>query len=293
MNNPIKILIAEDEPLNIKYLFEALSAHNYVIYTAPNGEIATEMASKYLPDAIIMDWDMPVMNGLEAIIHIRKQSKCKCIPIIMATGKMTTTENLRIALDAGANDYIRKPYDVVEIIARVKSMIRLNEEYRKNNELQEKINLQKIIILNHKLQLNKSALIGAKLQLFENAESFTKYIESLHALRKHVDEEGNKMITAIISHSKANAKRVNWNEFEQLFEKVHPEFYEIIQERFPSLSIHERKLCAMIKLNLNTQEISSVTGQIPETVKKAKYRLKSKFELGISDSVYQFIQNIK
>ena len=54
-----KILLADDEPQNLKSLFEALTSENYQIYTAPNGAVAFEQALKYLPKAIIMDWDMP------------------------------------------------------------------------------------------------------------------------------------------------------------------------------------------------------------------------------------------
>ncbi|MDD3080024.1 MAG: response regulator [Paludibacter sp.] len=287
-----RILIAEDEPLNIKYLFDALSANNFQIIIAPNGKIACELSRKHLPDAIIMDWDMPVMNGLDAVICIRSFTETKFTPIIMATGKMTTTENLEIALNAGANDFIRKPFDEIEIIARVKSMIRLNCEYRKNTELQQIIREQEITLLKQKLDLNASALIAAKLKLIENAQYLAEYIHELQQLRDYVSEEGNKLITGFISKYKSNIQRVNWNEFEEIFEKVHPAFYEQLQKEHMSLTTNERKLCAMIKLNMNTNEISAISAQTIETVKKAKYRLKIKLKLDTAESVCQYIQNI-
>ena len=151
MSNPIKykILLADDEPQNLKYLFDALATEDYQIFSAPNGAVAVDQAVKHLPDAIIMDWDMPVLNGFEAVKRIRENSATISIPIIMATGKMTSTENLKMALDAGANDYIRKPFDVIEIIARVKSMIRLNQEYNKNIALQHELAEQEIINLKY------------------------------------------------------------------------------------------------------------------------------------------------
>lgn len=294
MSNPIKykILLADDEPQNLKYLFDALATEDYQIFSAPNGAVAVDQAVKHLPDAIIMDWDMPVLNGFEAVKRIRENSATISIPIIMATGKMTSTENLKMALDAGANDYIRKPFDVIEIIARVKSMIRLNQEYNKNIALQHELAEQEIINLKYKLEINSSALMAAKLRLIENSQNTSQYINDLKKLSEHVSATGNKIIAQIISSCKTNSFKVNWEEFETLFEKVHPSFYNQLQKCFPDLTISERKICSMIKLNLTTKEISAITNQRIEAVKKAKYRLKFKFNIDSTDTLYQFIQEI-
>jgi CheY-like chemotaxis protein len=123
-----KILLADDEPQNIRDLFEVLNAEHYRLFVASNGKSAVEQAIIHQPDAIIMDWDMPEMDGMEAIKRIKDIGVLKDIPIIVATGKMTSVENLQTALDAGATDYIRKPFDPIEIQARVNSMIRLRME---------------------------------------------------------------------------------------------------------------------------------------------------------------------
>lgn len=290
--NKYKILLADDEPQNLKFLFDALATEDYQIFSAPNGAVAIDLTVKHLPDAIIMDWDMPVINGIEAIQQLRKIPETKFIPIIMATGKMISTENLKMALNVGANDYIRKPFDVVEIIARVSSMIRLNEEYNKNIKLENQLAKHEITALTYKLETNSSALMASKLRLIENAQNTSEYIADLQKLREHVSIEGNKIITQIISNCKTNSFKVNWLEFEMLFEKVHPIFYNLLQMRFPDLSIGERKICAMIKLNLTTKEISAITGQEIETVKKAKYRLKTKFNIDSMDTLYHYIQQI-
>ena len=126
-----KILLVDDEPQNIKNLFEALNPEIYWAYVASNGKSAIELTLKHHPDVIIMDWDLPEMDGMEAIALIRANEAIKDIPIIVATGKMTNLENLHTALKTGANDYIRKPFDPIEIEARVNSMIRLRMEQQK------------------------------------------------------------------------------------------------------------------------------------------------------------------
>ena len=290
--NKYKILIADDEPQNLRCLFDALVSENYRIYTVPNGIVAFEQALKHIPNAIIMDWDMPGTDGIEAVKLIRERPETKNIPIIMATGKMTSTENLKTALDAGANDYIRKPFDMIEIIARVKSMIRLNLEHKKNIELQNQLAEQKIANLKYELETNTSALTVAKLRLVENGQNISQFISDLQELRNHVSETGDELITKISSYCKTNSLRVNWIEFETLFGRVYKSFYWHLQQEFPKLTKNELKFCALIKLNLTTKEISAITNREVNTVKKAKHRLKSKFGLETMESLYYFIQKI-
>jgi DNA-binding response OmpR family regulator len=131
-NQKYKVLLVDDEPQIIKYLFESLNPETYWMFVASNGRSAVEQTLKHRPDAIVMDWDMPIMDGMEAIKIIRANNGIKDTPIIVATGKMTSAENLRTALETGANDYIRKPFDPIEIQARVNSMIRLRMEQQKS-----------------------------------------------------------------------------------------------------------------------------------------------------------------
>lgn len=133
------VLLADDEPNNLKDLFDVLYKENYDILLASNGREAVELALRHKPNAIIMDWDMPVMNGLDAVMILRSNHETKLIPVIMATGKMVTTTDLRMALEAGANDYIRKPFDNIEIIARVKAMIHLFQQHQARLDLQEEM----------------------------------------------------------------------------------------------------------------------------------------------------------
>lgn len=287
-----KIILADDEPSNLMCLFDYLASEDYQIFTVPNGKLAFELSLKYEPDAIIMDWDMPVLDGIDAIKLIRRNPKTQDIPIIMATGKMTSVENLKKALDAGANDYIRKPFDPIEIIARIKSMIKLNLEHRKNIELRQQIAEQEITILKSELEINTSALTAAKLRLIKDGKNMAQLICDLNALRECTTTNGNKLISNIISYCKTNNTSINWEEFETLFEKVHQSFFKKVQNSFPELTINERKLCALIKLNMNTKEIAAIINKKEDTIKKAKHRLKSKLDLDKNESLYSYLQNI-
>jgi len=125
------ILIADDYPENIQIIVDALksSSIQHRIIRAVNGKILCELATKRCPDLIITDWEMPEMDGIEAIKTLKSIEVTKDIPIIMCTGIMTTSENLKMALDCGAIDFIRKPIDRFELQARVYSILKLTDSY--------------------------------------------------------------------------------------------------------------------------------------------------------------------
>jgi two-component system sensor histidine kinase/response regulator len=127
-----KILVIDDQPDNLKIIVDYLkeSGTNYTILKAPNGKIACKIAEKKMPDLIITDWEMPEMDGIETIKYLKSKAETKDIPIIMASGVMTQSKNLKMALEAGAVDYIRKPVDKTELIARVHSMLKLADSYK-------------------------------------------------------------------------------------------------------------------------------------------------------------------
>jgi CheY-like chemotaxis protein len=263
------------------------------VFVAINGRSAIDLAIKHLPDAIIMDWEMPEMDGMEAIKIIRVSDNIKDIPIIVATGKMTTVENLRTALETGANDYIRKPYDPIEIEARVNSMIRLRMEQQKIARLEREIFQHTLDEINREMEINQQELTASKIRLIYNNKNIESLIAELQNLGELVNLDSEKKLTDIISSLKVNTATLNWKEFENHFGKVHPSFFTNLQKRFPSLSNNETEHCAFIKLNMTTSEMIAITHRNENTLKKARQRLKKKFGLGSDDSLYIFIKEIE
>jgi len=210
----------------------------------------------------------------------------------VATGKMTTVENLRTALEMGANDYIRKPFDIIEIEARVNSMIKLNLEQQKSLKLERELMQQKLDKLKQEMEINMQALNASKIRLISNStqnESLIKNLENIAQTNKNVE----KMIAQIISELKTNENIFNWKEFENHFEKVHPAFFSNLRKRFPDLTSNETELCVFIKLNMTTREIMAITYKTEEALKKARQRLKKKLGLNPEDSLYNFINEIE
>ncbi len=120
-----KILIVDDEPLNIRVLRIQLEARGYNILTAQNGFEALEVITNETPDLILLDINMPKMDGFQVAARVRADKKTEFIPIVMITALRDTQENRIKAIEAGADDFIEKPFDAFEVLARIRSLLRI------------------------------------------------------------------------------------------------------------------------------------------------------------------------
>ena len=121
-----KILIVDDEPFNLDLLEQELSDYDYQIARAGDGVEALEKIQSFAPDVILLDYMMPRMNGLEVVKQLRTSPQHQSIPVILLTAKATQEDKVA-GLDAGADDYVTKPFDSIELLARVRAMMRLKQ----------------------------------------------------------------------------------------------------------------------------------------------------------------------
>ena len=119
----IRILLADDEADIRKVVAMRLNAAGYETLEAVNGQEAVAIAFKESPDLIIMDLNMPVMGGIEATGKIRSNIQTASIPVMMLTAKQDKASELE-GIDAGADDYLTKPFDKDKLIARIKMLLR-------------------------------------------------------------------------------------------------------------------------------------------------------------------------
>lgn len=125
-----KILIVEDEPGMIELLTVALEDEGYIISIANNGVEGLEQIEKEEPDLIISDVMMPGMNGFEFCQRLRNNPRTTSIPFIFLTAKKDVSDRVK-GLNAGADDYISKPFHVVEVVARIKALLQRSERVKK------------------------------------------------------------------------------------------------------------------------------------------------------------------
>lgn len=149
-----KILVVDDEPRNVRILQIHLNAQGYTVYTAEDGVEALDSVEKDAPDLILLDINMPKMDGFEVVKRIRANKATEFIPIVMITALRDTRENRIKSIEAGADDFIEKPFDSLEVLARVRSLLRIKEyqdtlakhNARLEEELQMARSIQEILI---------------------------------------------------------------------------------------------------------------------------------------------------
>lgn len=126
-----KILVIDDEPQITRVLRRSLTAHRYDVRIAADGEAGLELYRDFHPDLVITDLSMPEISGIEVCRTIRQTSE---IPIIVLSVKGEERTKVE-ALDAGADDYITKPFGMNELLARVRATLRRAPEEKKEDQL--------------------------------------------------------------------------------------------------------------------------------------------------------------
>lgn len=149
-NMAIKILIVDDDRSIVELMRLYLEKEGYVCITAENGKIALQKFATEAPDLLILDVMMPEMDGWQVCREIRKNSST---PIIMLTAKGETFDKV-LGLELGADDYMVKPFETKELIARIKAVLRRTET--KSDALSEEVSFPglSVNLTNYELKIN-------------------------------------------------------------------------------------------------------------------------------------------
>ena len=126
MRTPPRLLIVEDDQMNLDILKTCLSPYGYEILMETDGEAGLAAAKKHRPDLTILDVMMPRMDGIEVCRRIKRDPTSPFMPIILLTAR-TDSQDIVAGLDAGADEYLTKPVDQAALAARVRSMLRIKE----------------------------------------------------------------------------------------------------------------------------------------------------------------------
>lgn len=124
MRRPSKILIVDDEPLNVDYLEQELEDLGYTTVSARNGREALEKVALEAPDLILLDIMMPVMDGLTVCRTLKGDDETRLIPIVIMTALDDLDDRIK-GIEAGADDFLTKPVNQRELLARIQTVLRL------------------------------------------------------------------------------------------------------------------------------------------------------------------------
>lgn len=273
--NPYKILLVDDhvDSLTVTVNYLRSSGMEVTIFQTKSSVRALEIATSVQPDVIITDWDMPEMDGIELVKQLKQIPHLADIPVIMATGVMLTSQNLKLALDAGAFDYLRKPIDPIELHARVHSAIVISQYHRraiekKNNELAENA---VFMVKNNEFNM----LLKQQMEQLQ------------HALVLNADQK--QLFASLITHLDERIRTNGYDKFEMAFKEVHPNFIRNLIHKFPDLTASEIKLCTFIRLGMNIKDVASMLFLSPDSIKVARSRLRKKLNLDNSQNIEVFM----
>ncbi len=263
---PEKTILIVDDQINyldiIIDVFEQFSC-NYEILRTTRPKTAISIANDESPNLIITDWEMSEMTGIELIQELKAKGSTCDIPVIMCTGVMTSPDNLRTALLAGANDYIRKPIDPVELIARTQSILRISDY--QHQMLEQK---------NRELAENSMYLV-------QNNEFLIKLIDDIHKISCNMDdkEKALNLLEEIVYSIDSKVREDSWQRFEIYFHRVHSGFQQNLTRKYPNLTHSELRLATFLRLGMNSKDIAAATFQTVESVKVGRSRLRKKLKI--------------
>ncbi|MEM6374799.1 MAG: phosphate regulon transcriptional regulator PhoB [Pseudomonadota bacterium] len=117
------VLLVEDEPAQREILTYNLEADGFAVSQAENGEEALILVRESAPDIILLDWMLPNVSGIEVCRQLKTRAETRTVPIIMISARSEEVDRVR-GLETGADDYVIKPYSVIELMARVRAQLR-------------------------------------------------------------------------------------------------------------------------------------------------------------------------
>jgi len=131
------ILCVDDDKQNLELLEALLSPQQYVLKFSESGKDALEQIASEIPDLILLDVMMPDMSGFQVLRKIRSNEKTRLIPVVLVTALNATRDRIK-GFDVGCDDFISKPFDAIELIVRVRSLLKISG-YRKSLDESEKL----------------------------------------------------------------------------------------------------------------------------------------------------------
>lgn len=283
-----KLLIVDDQKEIIRMIASTLKEiypNMFQIVNASNGEVAQELAQAEQPDIILMDWDMPVMDGITATRLLKESEQTYNIPVIISTGKMTSSEDLRIALEAGAVDFVRKPIDHIELTARINTALRIKEQHEAIQQL-----------LQNEIELKNRKLSSTSMLIVEKNNLLGSFFQDLEGLERQLKKD----IVGLEKQLRTLKKRVqghieldsSWDTFKLHFDEVHPQFFELLVKDYGELSYKDLKLCAYLRIGMDNKQLARLLNITAPSARTALFRLKKKLGLKEEEDLRKTILGI-
>jgi DNA-binding response OmpR family regulator/DNA-binding CsgD family transcriptional regulator len=306
MKNKPVILVVDDEPQNIELLEAHLVPQGYEIVKAANGEEALGKLSDTQIDLILLDVKMPDMDGFEVTRRVRQDNTHRLLPIILVTVLRETEDRVK-GIEAGCDDFISYPVDKMELLARVRSLLKvkayndLMSNYRKElesevtgrtEELKHALeNLQRDIT---KRKQAEEALSKSEKELKSKAEKLEEVNAALNVLLKRVEEGRIELEEKILSNFRElvlpyidRLKKTQLSDHQASYlmlietnlDNITSSFLYHLKMRYLNLTHREVQVASLVKEGKSTKEIAELLNIAIKTVVFHRNSLRNKLGL--------------
>jgi tetratricopeptide (TPR) repeat protein len=167
-------------------------------------------------------------------------------------------------------------------------LMRKNRDAKLLYEQQQMITLQHLQEIEGELDGKKRELASKLLFLNQKNELISRLIKRLQEIQQSPDNNHDELVS-IVNELRVDTPQSNWREFETQFTQVHPGFYQRLYEKHPELTSYEQRICAFLRMNLNTKEISAITGRSPKSIEVTRSRIRQKLNLKRDDNLSSFL----
>ena len=147
--------------------------------------------------------------------------------------------------------------------------------------------------LNQDLDYKKKELVSNMMYLMEKNEFITTISKKLIELKPDAKKDNTDLIQQIINEIRLNSSTQMWEEFEIRFKEVHKDFYNELHKAHPDLTLNEVKICAFLRLNMSTKEISAITHQSVKSINMARFRLRKKLDIDRDENLISYLKSLK
>lgn len=279
MNNNKTILVVDDDPQNRLIAVEQLiqADKDYKVLSAPSGAIALKLMDRHPINLVLLDWEMPGMNGLEVLQKLKAEESTSNIPVVMYTGIMTAAQSLQIALDNGADDFLRKPADPTELRARVGSVL------LKHSYFQQSIKAEQ-----EKYDIKVQELSSTLMQMTER----NQLLKELKADLEKITPSSLPVRKVLNKLNRILSTQDDWEAIKPRIESLHKGFIQEISVKHDNLSYNQIIFCALLRMGLQGKEIARILGISTDAIEKNRYRIRKKLELNPSDNLEVYLASI-
>jgi len=286
------ILVVDDTSVNLTVLLRILSSQGYQVRPALSGEIALKAVQEDLPDLILLDIIMPEMDGFEVCERLKSDIRTKDIPIIFISALGSTEDKVR-GFEAGGVDYISKPFQAAEVLARVKTHLALRqmhlqllkeiEERRTAQEELKIINTEldqlvdaRTAELNRQTEMLSETNVALKV-LLEKREEDKKELEEqvVLNLQKLIFPYLEKLLTRCSDESQVTLINI----IQSNLEEITASFANIEKDKLLTLTPTQIQILDLIKQGKTTKEIASLMHLSPSTVACHRQEIRKRLSL--------------